>query len=134
MIIVMDSMKQIICNNFNRLVDESGMKHKDLADRLKVTAGSFAKWRSGIHPIDPDVIDELAGILHVDRLEFYKGAENVVPMYGNSSIRKAMIIPDEVIEGLYEISGDEKIWEQVKLAIRLRKEAIQEARKSQAKE
>lgn len=134
MIIVnMKPLKDIIGENISRIIKESPYTSRDIAKRLNVTEVTIHRWKTGENPPDVANLEALAKMLMVDPAEFYKGSDNVIPMYGNSSIRKAMVIPDEVIEGFYELAGDEKLWEQVKTAIRLRKMAIQKSKKEQEK-
>lgn len=134
MIITMGSMRETICKNFNRLWGEhSDMGATELAKEIGVHRSMIYKWSDGTNIPEPPNITALARVFKIDPAKFYEGAENVIPMYGNSSIRKAMVIPDDVIEGLYELAGDEKIWEQVKAAILLRKKALRDAVKTQAK-
>lgn len=116
MIIVMEPLRETICKNFNRLRKEraEALTDEEIADKVGVTRGMVAKWKKGAVP-EPENIEELSKIFRVDPIEFYKSEENVMPVYGASSLRTYLVIPDEIMGLVAKLNGHEpEVWDGVK--------------------
>lgn len=133
MIIIMESMRETITRNFNRLVKESGMKKREIAHQLHISEATLQRWKAGLNIPEVTTIEALAGVLGVDPIEFYKREDNIAPMSPRGALKKYLVIPDEIVEGLSHFAPDDEVWEMIKTAIRIQnEEAEAKAREKKA--
>lgn len=59
------SLRDVICANLNRFVDEAGASRSDIARAVGVTPAAVAKWLSGDSNIGPDNIKPVCDFLGV---------------------------------------------------------------------
>lgn len=135
MIIVMDSLKDILAKNIERLIEASGRSVRDIASEIKVSDVSIHRWKSGANPPDVVNMEALAKALNVDPMEFYKSESNIVPLYGNTALRKFLILPDDIVEDLSALSPDPSanVWENIRIAIEEERQYQQSKKKNVTK-
>jgi len=77
-----DNLK-ILGENINRQISISGFKQTEIAEKLNVTAGTVSRWVSGGRIPTAKNLIELANILNVDVVEFWKDlkSQNVSSEY-----------------------------------------------------
>jgi transcriptional regulator with XRE-family HTH domain len=101
-----------VSKNFIRMADERPeIKATEIASAAGVTRDMVYKWKKGENIPDVDKIDDLAKLFKVDPIDFYKGAGNVMPFYGNTALRKYLVIPDNIVESLSSFGTNHEIWE-----------------------
>lgn len=59
--------EKAFCENFNRLVDESGVSRADIARALDVSNGAITTWLSGTRMPRLNIIGKIADFFHVSR-------------------------------------------------------------------
>lgn len=116
MIIIMKPLREVLASNIERLIGASAYNVREIALKMNVSETTVHRWKAEKNPIPPDVenMERLAKLLDVDPADFYKSEANIVPMYGMSSLKKYMIIPDEVVELIYKSNPDSDTWEAIK--------------------
>lgn len=115
----MENMKDLVCNNFNRLVDSSNLKKREIAKLIGVNENTLQRWKNkDSYPELPN-IEKLAEVLGVSPLEFYKSnAELRSPSL--SVFKKALTsIPDDVFEKAAQVSLSDSAWDTVRDALDL---------------
>jgi hypothetical protein len=45
----------------------------------------------------------------------------IFPLYGNTALRKYLVIPDDIVEDLSHFRSDAGVWEEIRAAILLEK-------------
>lgn len=104
----MKPLREILAHNIDRLIAGSDLNVREIAAALKVSETTVHRWKAKKDPIPPDVenLDALAKLLRVEPTEFYKSEENVIPVYGNTLLKRYMVIPDSVMKLIADLDGD----------------------------
>lgn len=114
-------MRDLVCNNFIRLVDASPLTKRELAKMIGVNENTLQRWKNkDSYPELPN-IEKLAVALNVSPMEFYKTeskASHKVSVLKAELIRRLDNIPDEVYElaaQLEDLSVKDKkeLWEDI---------------------
>lgn len=122
MIITMDSMRGVICKNFNRIADErSDLSVPEIAAAAGVTRGMVYKWKSGENIPDVDKLDLLAKLFRVDVMEFYSQGTIMTSLYPSRQLKKYLVIPDEIVNLAAELSDDhDEVWRDIEKELKAR--------------
>jgi transcriptional regulator with XRE-family HTH domain len=112
----MENMKELICNNFNRLIDASSLSKREVAKRIKVNENTLQRWKNKESCPELPNIESLAEVLGVSPLEFYRAEEQLKPLQipVSKTIQKLMAIPDDVYEAAQGVPHGHEIWGIVK--------------------
>lgn len=111
----MGTIKEAFCKNFTRLVESSDLTQKAIAQKLEVTEPTFYRWKSGENAVPLDKLDQLARILNIDPVEFYKSEETPKKVLTISELRNFMgAIPDDVYNMSQILGPDHQVWEIVR--------------------
>lgn len=115
----MENMKDLVCNNFNRLVEASPLKKREIAKLIGVNENTLQRWKNkDSYPELPN-IEKLAEVLGVSPLEFYKSnvEEKVLPM---SVVGKRISsIPDDIYEMAEKYGATHDVWKDVRKAFEI---------------
>jgi transcriptional regulator with XRE-family HTH domain len=107
-------MKDLVCNNFNRLMAASELSKREVAKRIKVNENTLQRWKNKESYPELPNIEELAKVLGVSPLEFYKVEREPAKIEKMSVFSKKIAsIPDDVYELAQDIPLSDKRWEQV---------------------
>jgi transcriptional regulator with XRE-family HTH domain len=113
----MENMRDLVCNNFNRLVDASPLTKRELAKMIGVNENTLQRWKNkDSYPELPN-IEKLATALNVSPLEFYKTESK--PSHKVSDIREAMFkimasVPDDIFELAAKLDDPKNdVWEAI---------------------
>lgn len=122
MIIAMESMRDTICKNFNKaLAERPEVKTKELADAIGVHTSMIYKYKSGENIPDVEKLDLLAKFLRIDVMEFYSSGTAAVTMYPSRSLKKYLVIPDEIVNLAAELSDDhDEVWRDIEKELKAR--------------
>jgi transcriptional regulator with XRE-family HTH domain len=129
---VVGNIRNIVCNNFNRLVDASRMAKAEIARQMGVSATTMQRWKTGESFPELPNIEKLANVLGVDPVEFYATEMPVLRELPISrSLQKMAAVPDEVYELAEDMKGDEAGWDIITKIMKGRIEDRKKARRSQ---
>lgn len=122
MIIAMESMREVVCKNFNRLwAERPDLSALAIAEATGVTRAMPYKWKSGENFPDVDKIDLLAKLFRVDVMEFYFSGATPISLHPSRALKKYLVIPDEVVNLAAELSDDhDVIWDSIKKDLKAR--------------
>jgi transcriptional regulator with XRE-family HTH domain len=107
----MENMKELVCNNFTRLFEQSDFKtYRALAQAVKINENTIQRWvNKKSYPELPN-IEKLAEVFRVSPLEFYKTkVEPVNVLSFKKAIGRMLLVPEEVYELGSEM--DEESWD-----------------------
>jgi transcriptional regulator with XRE-family HTH domain len=127
----METIKEIVCRNCKRLLDKSDMKLIEIERLMGVSGSTVQRWKSGVHAPELDKIDKLAKVLNVSRDEFF--AVNKKPPIEISiteALRRFQSIDPEVYELAVKVGPNHPVWEDIKGALDLAIEQIEEVQSS----
>lgn len=113
----METIRDVICKNFNRLIESSDLSNKTIAADAGVTEPTFYRWKSGESTPELPNIEALAKALGVDPFEFYRTDEprKNIRSFKIKDISKFLeSIPDEIYEMAQDLGHDHQVWEVVK--------------------
>lgn len=116
----MENMKELVCNNFIRLVDASPFTKRELAKLIGVNENTLQRWKNkDSYPELPN-IERLAMALNVSPLEFYKSGKEekskTLPM--SATIKKLASIPDDIYDLAAKINDiHDPQWQNVRNAL-----------------
>jgi transcriptional regulator with XRE-family HTH domain len=114
----MESIKEIVCRNCKRLLDNSDLKLNEIERRMGVSGSTVQRWKSGIHAPELDKIDKLAKILNVSRDEFFATTEKVsVEISVVEAIRRFQSIPPDIYERAVKLGPSHISWEEVRVVL-----------------
>jgi transcriptional regulator with XRE-family HTH domain len=124
---VVESIRDIVTRNFNRLVDSSPLSKKEIAQKMKVDPSTLQRWGSGDSFPELPNIQKLADILRVSTAEFYQAEEPIIKVEPPSKLlRKLLLIPDHIYEKIEDFGDDEDVWTDIEVALnraKIRKES-----------
>lgn len=114
----MDKTRNTFTSRLNFASSRKGVTQADIAKKVKATPNTVNRWFKGHRFPDPEMIDELAGILSVTPAWLF-GAEELEPqrdtllIRGIQSIQKIesldrVQLAVEAIEALVELQDEEK--------------------------
>jgi transcriptional regulator with XRE-family HTH domain len=109
----METIRDVICKNFNRLVESSDLSNKTIAQKAGVTEPTFYRWKNGENTPELPNIESLAKALGVDPIEFYQAEFTPRQLPVSATLRKMMAIPDEVYELASELELEDEVWIEV---------------------
>jgi transcriptional regulator with XRE-family HTH domain len=116
----MENMKDLVCNNFNRLYEASEFKtYRSLALALKINENTIQRWVKKVSYPELPNIERLAEVFKVHPLEFYKSNEEIsrsLPV--SKTLQKMMAIPDEIYELAGQMGPNKEFWSEVGGAMR----------------
>jgi transcriptional regulator with XRE-family HTH domain len=117
----MESMRETVCRNFKRIIEGSPLNAAEIARAAKVHESTVSRWKKGETVPEVDNLDEIAKILGVDVMEFYKREGNVATISPRTALKKYLVIPDDIIEDLSLFGEEAGVWEDIRAAILLEK-------------
>lgn len=116
----MENIRTVVCNNFNRLVDSSGMTKREIAHQMNISEATLQRWKSGASFPELPNLEKLAKILNVHEREFYAYEEPVVRQLPVShALKKMMSVPDDVYDMAIQLQelkpkDREAVWKNIK--------------------
>jgi transcriptional regulator with XRE-family HTH domain len=112
-----ETIRVLICKNFNRLIEASEFNQKEIAKLVGVSEVTLHRWKRGENTPDLENIEELAKVLKIDPLEFYK-SENERPSPRKLTIKSIgkylEAIPDDIYEEAQIFNEKDEVWDLVR--------------------
>lgn len=111
----METIRETICKNFNRLIESSDLNNKVLAQKAGVTEPTFYRWKRGESTPELDNIEAMAKALGVDASEFYRTDAPIKKTFTMKEFKGFLgNIPDDIYEMAGELGSDHQVWEIVR--------------------
>lgn len=125
MIIAMESLRETICKNFNRILSEHPeYGPSDIAEAAGVHRSMIYKWKDGENLPEPEKMEALAKLFRIDVMEFYKTGAGVISIQPSRALKKYLVIPDEVVELACHLDANDEVWEGIIEELKLRLDEI----------
>jgi transcriptional regulator with XRE-family HTH domain len=80
----METIRDLIGKNFNRLVNASPLTNREIAKLVGVNEATFYRWQNNESCPELPNIEKLAQVLNIDPLEFYKTEEQTKGFHNES--------------------------------------------------
>jgi transcriptional regulator with XRE-family HTH domain len=132
-----DNIRDVVCRNYNRLVEASPLSQREIAKRVGVDPSTLQRWRTGDSFPELPNIEKLALVLGVNALEFYNTDERLMHTQSqpvSTIFKKIMAIPDEVYEEASKIPRSHErskvAWGQVMVILKKAQREIEEEEKA----
>lgn len=111
----MDSYRAVIHCNLVRLLDQSDLKLIQIQRLMNVSNSTIQRWKKGTQFPEPDKMDQLATILRVSPLEFFRIEDPPVskPLPMSEIAKRIASVPDEVYDMAMKLTPDHEAWEHV---------------------
>lgn len=109
----MEKIRDVVCKNFNRLVDAYSGSKKSIAQQMGISESTLQRWKKGENTPELPNIEALAKILNVDPMEFYREESGKIR---NIKSIKTMIssVPDSIYDLAAELDdSSDSVWEEV---------------------
>lgn len=109
----MENIRDVVCRNFNRLVESSGKTKREIAQQMRVSEATLQRWKSGDSFPELPNIEKLALVLGVSTLEFYRAEDPPAAKVEPVSIlaKRILNIPDAFFDAVKDLDlGDETAW------------------------
>ena len=117
----METIKDVVCRNFNRLVDSSGLSPKVLAKMFEVSEPTFYRWKKGEHSPELPNIEIISRALNIDPFEFYR-REVPLPVPKSFKIKDISsfleAIPDDVYSYAQSFEHTDEVWKSVMVVLK----------------
>lgn len=111
----MGNIKEAFCKNFTRLVESSDLTQKAMAQKLEVTEPTFYRWKSGENTAPLEKVEQLAKLLNVDPIEFYRTEPTEQRIISITDFRSFLgSIPDDIYNMSQVLGPDHKVWDIVR--------------------
>jgi transcriptional regulator with XRE-family HTH domain len=118
MIIIMETLRDLVCKNFNRMLeqhlkDNPGLTISRFAKDLKFSEPTFYRWKNGESVPEVANMEILARAFRVDPMEFYRqeGGPAVVNISPSRALKKYLVIPDSIVEELCHYDSTHEVWD-----------------------
>lgn len=114
----MESMREIVCNNFNRLFENSEFSsYRALAKEIGVNENTLQRWKKKkSYPELPNV-ERLAKAFKVNPREFYASKDEENPSPVSKTLIKMMAIPDKIYDLAISVPREDEVWEYIEEAL-----------------
>ncbi len=114
MIIYMETLRDTLSKNFKRVIEDSGMTVRELAHRIGVSETSLHRWKSGAEVPKLEHVDGIARVLNIDPGEFYKSERPIINISPRGTLKKYLVIPDQVVELASQLGDDQGyVWDEI---------------------
>lgn len=111
----MENMRELVCNNFNRLFESSKFEtYRELAAAIKVNENTIQRWvKKKSYPELPN-IEKIAEKFDVSPLEFYRTPQELGrPISVSSVVPLLLSIPDHIYRKAHKIGPEHIAWKMI---------------------